>query len=248
MRTKHRLLAVTVSSLSFAAAAQEAPSTATSPSMDTAPSTMDAAPTESSPAPSSRAFVVEDPNSRPLKVADPVDRPSLVKRLGVGLDVGGGVHDFVDRGHSSQVDTGGAWAARLTVGTRQHIGGEVAYVGTANPVRNTLAAADRAVLVSNGVEGLLRVNALVNDWQPYAVAGYTYRRYVVQNSAANTSALADGTNSSEIPFGIGLAYRKYHFIGDLRGMVHPSVSSQLLQNSDGLPTAVSLAGKVGFEF
>ncbi len=251
MRTTSRFMAVAVSSLSLAAAAQEAPPSMEGEARTSSSATVrDVTPpaTESSPAPTSNAFTVETPTDRPMNRADRVDPPNLMKRVGLAVDVGGGVHDFVDRGHASLVDAGGSWAARLTVGTRRHLGGEVAYVGTANPVRNALGAADRAVLVSNGVEGLVRVNAMVNDWQPYAVAGYTYRRYVVQNSAANTSAIADGTNSSEIPVGVGLAYRKHHFVGDVRGMVHPSVSSQLLPSSNGLPIAVSVAGKVGFEF
>jgi hypothetical protein len=245
MRT-FRLMAVAVSSLSLAAAAQE--STSTEAEEVVVPTPEVSTPEESANA---GAFTVEDENTRRNREAlsrPRADEPNMIKRIGLAVDVGGGVHDFVDRGHSSLVDTGGAWAARLTVGTRRHIGGELAYVGTANPISNTLGEADRAVLVSNGVEGLLRVNMLVNDWQPYAVGGYTYRRYVVQNSAANTSAIADGTNSSELPVGVGLAYRKYRFVGDLRAMVHPSVSSQLLATSSGLPTAVSVEGKVGFEF
>ncbi len=249
MRTTHRLMAVAVSSLSLAAAAQDNPSSLTGDQQPSSAGVYDVPPAkDSSAARTSSAFAVENPDTMPMGRMDQRDRPSLMKRVGLALDVGGGVHDFVDRGHRGLVSAGAGWAARLTVGTRRHLAGEVAYVGSANAVKNALGAADHAILISNGVEGLVRVNVLVNDWQPYAVAGYTYRRYNMQNSAANTSAIADGTNSSEIPVGLGLAYRKNHFIGDLRGMVHPSVASELLPSSNGKPIAVSLAGKVGFEF
>lgn len=249
MRT-FRMMAVAVSSLSLAAAAQE--STLGDEGRDDDDVATPAEAAVVAPSTTNRdAFTVEDENARrnreALAMPEP-EAPNMIRRLGLAVDVGGGVNEFVDTGHRGLVDTGGAWAARLTVGTRKHIGGEVAYVGTANPISNTLGEADRAVLVSNGVEGLLRLNLFTNDWQPYAVAGYTYRRYLVQNSSANTSAIADGTNSSEIPAGIGLAYRKHRFIGDMRAMVHPSVSSQLLATSAGLPTQVSVTGKVGFEF
>jgi hypothetical protein len=177
-------------------------------------------------------------------------RPNLITPIGLAVDVGGGVHDFVDRGLNRLADTGGAWEARLTVGTRTFLGGEIAYVGTANPLNNTIGddIDERAVLVSNGIEGLLRVNAMLDEWQPYAVAGYTYRRFTVQNTDVNTAAVEDGADDHEIPVGVGLAYRFKGLIADARFMVHPSVSSELQPTADTLPTALSLVGKVGFEF
>lgn len=178
----------------------------------------------------------------------PVDnRPRLFTRIGMSADVGGGVLKFVNQGLNEITDTGGSWTGRLVIGTRSYVGGEVAYIGTANQIR-TLGLDDRAILLSNGVEGLLRVNAGIGDWQPYAVAGYTYRRFEVRNSESNTSAVADTDNDSEIPVGIGLAYRFRGLVADARFTVHPSVASDLLPSSNTNPLAVSLNGKVGFEF
>jgi hypothetical protein len=175
-------------------------------------------------------------------------RPNLITPIGLAVDVGGGVHDYVDRGLNTLTNTGGSWEARLTVGTRTFLGGELAYIGSANSIAETLGIEDNATLISNGVEGLLRVNAMVDEWQPYAVAGYTYRRFNIQNTSFNTSAIADGADDHAIPVGVGLAYRFKGLIADARFMVHPSVSSEVVPTADTLPTALSLVGKVGFEF
>lgn len=177
-------------------------------------------------------------------------RPTLITPIGLAVDVGGGMHTFVDNGLDEVVSTGGAWEARLTVGTRTFLGGEIAYVGTANPLNNTIGfdLDESAILVSNGVEGLLRVNAMLDEWQPYAVAGYTYRRFTVQNTDFAVASVEDGSDQHEIPVGVGLAYRFRGFIADGRFMVHPAVSSELQPTSETLPTALSLVGKVGFEF
>lgn len=178
----------------------------------------------------------------------PVDnRPTLISRIGLSADVGGGVSTFVNQAMDEITDTGGAWTARVTVGTRSYIGGEVAYTGTANALR-TLGVDDRAILLSNGVEGLLRVNAGVGDWQPYAVAGYSYRRFEVRNTASNTSAVANEDDDSSIPVGVGLAYRFRGLVADTRFAVQPSVRSNLLPSANSNPLSISLNGKIGFEF
>lgn len=175
-------------------------------------------------------------------------RSHLITPIGLAIDVGGGVSDFVDRGLNNFTGVGGNWEARLTVGTRTYLGGELAYIGSANPLTEGIGVDDRAVLVGNGIEALARVNAMLDELQPYAVLGYAYKRYTVQNTLVNTSAIADGADDHAIPVGIGVAYRFKGLVADLRFMVHPSVSSELRPDADTLPTALSLGGKVGFEF
>src|SRR5207244_2163899 len=73
-------------------------------------------------------------------------RPNLVSRIGMTAEAGGGVMGFVDSKAYNIANAGGLWTARVTVGTRSFIGGEAAYVGTAQPL-NTLGVADNAALI-----------------------------------------------------------------------------------------------------
>lgn len=170
------------------------------------------------------------------------DRPN---RLGLELQVGGGVQDFVDRDVTAVTNTGGAWTARLIVGTRSHIAGEAAYVGSAQGL-NTLGVEDSATLLSNGLEGALRLNILTGAVQPYAVAGYTWRRYTVTNTAVNFSSVADAANVSEIPLGVGLAFRFSRLVADLRATARPAFASSLFPQ--GNLTTFGGEAKLGFEF
>ena len=126
-----------------------------------------------------------------------------------------------------------------------HLAGEAAYVGSAMGM-NVLGLSDTAVLVSNGVEGALRFNVLTGDWQPYALAGYTFRRYTIQNSSVNTSSVLNADNVSEIPLAAGIAYRVQGFVADLRFNYNNAFNSKLIPDTNLSTYGVS--AKVGFEF
>jgi len=133
----------------------------------------------------------------------------------------------------------------MVVGTRSHIALEGAYVGSAQAL-NTLGVADKANLMSNGVEGLLRLNILTGALQPYVGAGYTWRHYNVSNSAFNVSSVADNGNVSEIPVAAGLAYRFRPFVLDARFNLHNAFATTIIPDAN-LSTWGADA-KVGFEF
>jgi hypothetical protein len=189
-----------------------------------------------------RAQAMDEPSYAP----PPDDRPTLVTAVGMSADIGGGVVRFIDRGISDITKAGGSWMARLTVGTRTHLGGELAYVGTASEI-NTIGLSDKAVLLSNGIEAVLRVNALTGMWQPYAIAGYTYRHYTIQNSSFNVSAVSSSDNISEIPVGVGLAWRNRGFIVDGRFTLHGAITPNRVIADTNL-SSFGFDAKVGFEF
>ncbi len=101
------------------------------------------------------------------------------------------------------------------------------------------------VQVGGGVQGFLDRDAS-SIAQPYAVAGYTWRRYSVTNSAVNTSSVAEADNVSAIPLGIGLAYRFSHLVADLRVTFHGAFGRELIPNAN--LSTYSTDAKVGFEF
>ncbi len=175
----------------------------------------------------------------------PTGQTQLISGMGMDAEIGGGVQDFIDRGATGITNIAGNWTARLILGTRSHLAGEAAYVGSAMGM-NVLGLSDTAVLVSNGVEGALRFNVLTGDWQPYALAGYTFRRYTIQNSAVNTSSVLNADNVSEIPLAVGIAYRAQGFVGDLRFNYNNAFNSKLIPDTNLSTYGVS--AKVGFEF
>lgn len=176
---------------------------------------------------------------------DQKKRALLTKGVGLGVEVGGGVQQFLGRTASSVTDPAGAWTARLVVGTRSHIAGEAAYIGSAQAL-DALGVSDRARLTSNGVEGLLRVNVLRGAFQPYAAAGYTFRRYNISNSAVNTSSVADAANVNELPVAAGLAYRFKPLVTDVRFTLRNAFGTPLIPDAN--LSTYSVDAKVGFEF
>ena len=133
----------------------------------------------------------------------------------------------------------------MIVGTRSHIGAEAAYTGTAQNL-DTLGVSDRATLMSNGLEAMARLNVLTGAWQPYAIAGYSWRHYRVANSAVNTSSVAESDNVSAIPVGVGLAWPFSHLVTDLRVTFQGAFGRELIPNAN--LSTVAANAKVGFEF
>ena len=188
------------------------------------------------------------PTAQPLADPDPSqDRRSAMftRRIGLQIDVGGGAQGFLDRDASSLTDPGGSWTARAVIGTRSHIAAEAAYVGSAQAL-DVLGVDDRANLMSNGVEGLVRLNILTGAVQPYVGAGYTWRHYRVANSSVNTSSVADRGNVSEIPVAAGLAYRFRPFVVDARFNLRNAFATTIIPNAN--LSTWNAEAKVGFEF
>jgi len=194
--------------------------------------------------------LAQDTYSDPNRRMDTDTPPSRVRtnppsKIGMELQVGGGVEGFMDKDATAVAKAGGDWTARLVVGTRSHIAGEAAYTGTAQNL-DALGVSDKAVLMSNGLEALARVNILTGAWQPYAIAGYSWRHYRVTNTAVNTSSVAESDNVNAIPVGAGLAWRAGRFVTDLRLTFQGAFGKELIPNANLSTVAGNL--KVGFEF
>lgn len=166
-------------------------------------------------------------------------------RVGMEVQIGGGGQTFLDNDATSVAKPGGDWTARFIVGTRSFIAGEAAYLGSAQNL-DTLGVSDQAVLLSNGFEAAFRVNFTRAVVQPYALAGYTWRRYEVTNTAVNTSSVAEADNVNAIPVGIGLAIRPGRFVIDFRATFHGAFGEELIPNAN--LSTLSGNAKVGFEF
>jgi hypothetical protein len=173
---------------------QQTPSTTTTVVEPPAPVIVQPPAQPAAPAP----VVVEE---RPVNVTvleDPKPRRNM------SLSLGGGVSDFTDSTVRDRTDISGAYEARLGIGMSSLFGIEAAYVGTAGSI-DTLGLDDDAVLISNGLEGLARLNLGTFDVQPYVVGGASWVRYNVVNDSFNTSDVRDSDDVLAIPFGGGIS-------------------------------------------
>lgn len=130
--------------------------------------------------------------------------PDRRARRNFALSLGGGVSDFTDGMLRDRTSVNGAYEGRLGIGLGSIFGLEAAYVGTAGSI-DTLGLDDEAMLISNGVEGLARLNLGTFRVQPYVVGGSSWVRYSVVNESFNTSDVRNSDDVLAIPFGGGLS-------------------------------------------
>lgn len=197
----------------------------------------------------------------PVTFADD-DDPSddhLMTRFGMALTVGGGIVDFMDDDARALGDMGGAWEARLTVGTRSPLAIEAAYVGSAHNI-DALGLDGSAVLLGTAVETDLRVNFATGPVQPYVFGGIGYTRYDVTNEDFNTSSVNDSEQMGHLPLGAGIGTQWGGFLLDVRGTVRPAFEDDLVDEPaleddplDENDTATdldtwSVAARLGWEF
>jgi hypothetical protein len=157
-------------------------------------------------------------------------QPTAVQRMGVGISVGGGVSNFIDKGARNVTDPAGTWDARLIFGTHLPVALEAAYVGAAQSI--DAAGLDRdAVLVGNGFEGSLRLQLPGYVVQPYALVGIGWMHYQLTNEGINTSAIRNSDDLLTVPMGLGLAVMlPVGAMFDVRGVYRPVFNDSLLND------------------
>jgi opacity protein-like surface antigen len=202
----------------------------------------------------------QEPIADPVDIDEPYDEPSPIIQdnraetltpFGMGVTIGGGPVGFTDGDFNDFVDVGGGWEGRVLFGTRTVLGFEAAYTGSANGL-DTIGVDDDAILLSNGAEGLFRLNLAQTAVRPYVLAGAGWKHYEIENTSTNTSSLQDSDNVIEFPLGAGLGYQYNRFIADVRGTFRPAVDNELLrsevvQDENELHTWRA-AANIGFEF
>jgi peptidoglycan-associated lipoprotein len=179
------------------------------------------------------------------------DLPQSV--IGVQATVGGGVTGFIQDGARAFSGTGGSWDARLAFGTRQWVGLEAAYVGSAQGI-NILGLDNDAVLVGNGAEAALRVNFTRARVQPYLFGGVGWMNYSITNTAV-TASMDQMDNVFALPFGAGVSARLGRgFILDVRGTGRATFDDTLLEQSafgnqgNAELHSWNATGRLGWEF
>jgi len=174
-----------------------------------------------------------------------------VGRLGAGLLVGGGVEDFTDSSVRSVTGVGGSWMARAIAGTRQLVGVEAAYVGGAHGL-DMLGVGTNAMLVSNGVEGAVRVNIPVllprtQLLEPFGFVGLGWSHYSVTNTNVTTADINRNDDIMALPIGGGLEYAIGRFMADARFTYRSTYYNDLMRTGGNLNNW-GVSGQVGFSF
>jgi len=175
------------------------------------------------------------------------NQPDLVVPGGMSATVGGGVRGFIEEDARDAVDSFGVWEGRLVLGTRRTLGFEAAYSGAIGGV-DALGLDQNARLLSNSVEGALRLHLLAGMWQPYIMAGAGWQRYTITSEDYNTSSLPENDDLAVFPIGAGLSMRYEGFLADARGVYRPTAGADLIPEAGSDLATWTAALSAGAEF
>jgi hypothetical protein len=237
------------------APATETPAAAPEPELAAAaaePAAASAPTGEAEPAPAPAP--VDEPVIMPVTTTlppVPVSPRGPPSGLGVEATVGAGAIGFIDEGARRAAGTGATWDARLMFGSRLPIAVEGAYVGSVQNI-DALGLSTDSLLVSNGVEGTLRLNLTRARVQPYLFGGVGWAHYQLSNTATNTSSVLGKDDVGTVPLGGGVTARLGRgFIVDARGTYRATFDDDLLRAqvvTNNTMQSWSGAARIGFEF
>lgn len=178
--------------------------------------------------------------------SDP-NQPDLLVPGGMSASIGGGIRGFTEETARDAVDSFGVWEGRLVFGTRRTLGFEAGYSGAIGGV-DALGLDQNARLLSNSVEGALRLHLLAGMWQPYILAGAGWQRYTITSEDYNTSSLQDNDDQAVFPLGAGLSLRYEGILADVRGVYRPTAGADLIPEAGSDLATWTAALSAGAEF
>jgi uncharacterized membrane protein len=148
-------------------------------------------------------------------------------RIGFGITAGGGASGFTGDTMRDNTKDGGNWDVRAMIGTRLPLTLEASYLGSAQSI-DALGLDNNAILIGNGVQGDVRLNATTDlAVQPFIYGGVAWRRYSIENASFNTSDINDKDDVLELPVGLGVAYKSRGFMLDARAEYRGSFQENL---------------------
>jgi hypothetical protein len=167
----------------------------------------------------------------------------------LGFSVGGGVDDFAKSAQRSATDLGGSWNARLTIGTRSWIAGEISYIGSAQTAHMGVLRGNET-LYGNGAQAALRLNVTgpMFNLQPFLFGGGAWRHY----STSGSNSISDDV--WEIPAGLGFAGYISDLMIDVRGEYRFASDDSSLARDLGITNTSSnfdrwgVSGNLGYVF
>jgi hypothetical protein len=174
--------------------------------------------------------------------------------IGVAVMAGGGVTDFIGGNMQANTNMAGFWDVRVVAGTRTYVGVEASYLGTAQTIHG-LGLSQDGTLISNGVEGALRLNAPFAErgvlLEPYAFGGLGWAHYHVSDTEVATSDVNRHDDVMTVPAGAGFGVGYHGFVADVRFTYRPTFGSNLLTGTAGSNASLTTwatGAQVGWEF
>ena len=138
------------------------------------------------------------------------------------------------------------------------IGFQGAYVGSARSIQALGSTANNPNLISNGLEGNLRLNVPIIKGdsliEPYIVGGIGWSQFHIANYNSNTQTLSSFSAQNDdvmtVPLGVGFAYGYKALMLDVRGSYTATYFDNILQGTNGSGTLNTwgVGGQVGFAF
>jgi hypothetical protein len=176
--------------------------------------------------------------------------PVWISKMGSAVMLGGGFEDFTQAAPKSQTNGGGSWDLRLAAGTRQFIGLEAAYVGAARSV-NALGFTTNTTLVSNGLEGALRLNVPIAAGlaliEPFGFVGLGWQHYYL-SKAVTTADVTRSDDVMSLPYGGGLMAAYGMFMVDARVQWRETYYNNMFKAEGSKLNTWGVGGNVGVEF
>ncbi len=218
------------------------PSESTEPSEAGAPSEPCPAPAPQQPPPAWQGA----PTGAPA--TEPATAESWVSSVGLAISGGGGADGFTSGTMRDVTNIGGSWNVRMALGTRLYTALELSYIGSAQGVDTFAGPPTSAVLVGNGAQGALRINATTNYFlQPFIYGGAAWRHYSLTNTDIDTPRdLSSSANVFEVPAGGGIAAYFSGVMVDVRGEYRWSWGDDLMPDTS--MNRWGATGNVGYEF
>ena len=218
------------------------------------------APVEPTPAPPVAAEVPQavEPVPVPAEASPAPKYEPGGSKFGFAFLAGGGYQDFANSDMRDRTNAGGGWDVRFVGGTRSVIGFEGAYVGSARSIQALGSTANNPNLISNGLEGNLRLNVPIIKGdsliEPYIVGGIGWSQFHIANYNSNTQTLSSFSAQNDdvmtVPLGVGFAYGYKALMLDVRGSYTATYFDNILQgtNSSGTLNTWGIGGQIGFGF
>jgi hypothetical protein len=176
----------------------------------------------------------------------------LVTHIGVAMLLGGGFQELTNSQLRDRTGNGGYWDVRVIGGTREFVGFEAAYVGSARGI-TALGYGNDARLLSNGLEGDFRVNLPLSRGysliEPFGFVGLGWQNYeITGNTNPITADLRSSDNVMTLPFGGGLEFAYHHFMADARFTYRQTYYNNLTETIGGNLNNWNVGGQIGFEY
>ena len=195
-------------------------------------------------------------------LADPRPGPEItagarapITDIGIAVGLGGGVTNYAHSDMMNATNVGAAYEARVTVGTRLFVAGEIAYVGSRRALTESVTGVRDGHIFSHGIEGDARLQypLYTGGWmiEPFAFGGLGWTHYGVDAPVNNSSVLANSDDVFTVPFGGGLAAGWKQLYLEGRFTYRQAFNEDLLKNASGnsVPLSNWTAGAlVGYEF